>query len=117
MASIIDLTLAKSLIHEFKTQNTSSNGPALLTPDGQHLNGFFIDRHSVETMLSHEGCVGLSLNFAKHPDAVGSDQNIYTIIFTGVEHNAGGNSGTPYKRVGHTVDLLNPCPPYCTDLG
>jgi len=117
MASIIDLELAKSLIKEFQKQNVSPGGPDLKTPDGQHLKGFFIDRQSLDTILSDPACVGLSLHLAKHPDAIGSNENKFTIAIAGAQLNTGINPKTPYERVGHVWDLLNPCPPYCTDLG
>jgi len=116
MASIIDPTLAKSLIKEFQQQNASVNGPAIKTPDGHYLNGFFIDRESLEIILKNSNVVGISVSFAKHPDFQGAKDNIFTIALTGAEPNNDPNLDTPYVSNGDIFDFMPPCPPYCTTL-
>ena len=116
MASIIDPTLAKSLIKEFQQQNAAAGGPALLTPDGQFLNGFFIDRQSLEAILSNPNVVGVSVNLAKHPDFAGKPDHVFTIAIVGAEPNTAPNATTPYVRSGDLYDLMPPCPPFCTSL-
>jgi hypothetical protein len=116
MASIIDPTVAKSLIKEFQQQNASSNGPAIKTSDGQYLNGFFIDRESLDAILSNKNFVGLSVYLAKHPDFLGNPENIFTLIFAGAEPNNEPGAKTAYVNNGDVYDQLPPCPPYCGSL-
>ncbi len=117
MASKIDLALAKSLIKEFQLQNASANGPALKTPDGPFLNGFFIDRESLDAILSNPKVVGLSVNFAKHPDFVGAKDNVFTLILAGAEPNTAPDSATPYVNNGDIYSDTPWCPPFCINLG
>ena len=63
MASKIDPGQAKSLIQEFRTQNKASTDP-LKTPDGQNLNGFFLDRESLDSILKDPKVAGIHVNFA-----------------------------------------------------
>lgn len=119
MSSVIDKTLAKSLISNYQTQNSGTGGPALVTPDGQFLNGFFISRRCLDAILSDNNCVGVSVHFAKHPDHIGSTDNIFTLVLTGAEPNPDYpevNGATPYVGRYETWDQLTPCPPFCTDL-
>jgi len=119
MASIIDKALAQSLIDSYRAQNSSSTGPGLLTPDGQFLNGFFIDRDSLDSILSNDDFAGISIHFAKHPDFPTGDQNIFTIIFAGAVPNPDyerGNGMVPYLNNDHVFDQVEPCPPVCANL-
>jgi hypothetical protein len=119
MASIIDKALAQTLINAYRAQNSSTDGPALLTPDNQFLNGFFIDRNSLDSILSDSEVAGISIHFAKHPDFPTGDQRIFTIIFAGATPNPGyvkGNGMPPYLNTDHTWDQVEPCPPVCADL-
>jgi hypothetical protein len=116
MASIIDLALAKSLIKEFQNQNASENGPGLLTPNQQNLNGFFIDRQSLDAILGNPQFVGVSIYLAKHPDFVGAADNIFTLVFAGAEPNTAPGATTPYISTGDIYEMVSPCPPYCSDL-
>lgn len=116
MASKIDPVLAKSLIKEFQNQNTSTGGPALKTHDGPFITGYFIDRQSIEAVLSNPNVVGVSVHFAKHPDAVGSKDNIFTLVFAGAEPNSKPGALSPHMNTGDIYEQLMPCPPYCTDL-
>lgn len=119
MSSVIDKTLAKSLISDFQAQNSASGGPGLLTPDGQFLNGFFISRRCLDAILSDPNNIGVSVHFAKHPDHVASAQNIFTLILTGAEANPDYpevNGAAPYVGRYEAWDQLMPCPPYCIDL-
>lgn len=116
MASSIDPTLAKNLIKEYQTQNASDGGPALKTPDGSFLNGFFIDRQTLEDILNSDPTIaGVSVHLAKDPSAVGQPDNIFTILLAGAAENTAGQP--PYVRVGDFCGGPPPCPPWCTDLG
>jgi hypothetical protein len=116
MASIIDPTLAKSLIKEFHQHNSSETGPALKTPDGQFLKGFFIDRKSLESILSNPKVAGVSVHLAKHPDFAGKPDHVFTMAIAGAEPNSAPNAATPYVSSGDVYDFMPPCPPYCTSL-
>jgi len=119
MSSVIDKTLAKSLINNYQTQNSTPGGPALVTPDGQFLNGFFITRRCLEAILSDPNNVGLSIHLAKHPDHIGSTDNIFTLVLTGAEANPDypeANGASPYVGRYETWDQIMPCPPFCTEL-
>jgi hypothetical protein len=116
MASIIDPELAKSLINEFQQHNSSSKGPHLTTPDGSFINGFFVDRKSLEGILSDSNIVGVSLQYAKHPDFTGKDDNVFTIILVGAVPNTDPGATSMYKSSGDPVDKLPPCPPNCVTL-
>jgi hypothetical protein len=119
MASIIDKKLAQALINAYRTQNSSAGGPGLLTPDSQFLNGFFIDRHSLESVLSNPHFAGVSIHLAKHPEFPTGDEKIFTIIFAGATPNPGfvkGNGKAEYLNPEHTWDQVQPCPPVCSDL-
>jgi hypothetical protein len=107
---------AISLIREYRQLNASEGGPRLLTPDNQFLNGYFIDRQSLESALSNPKVVGVSLHLAKHPDFAGLPGNHFTIVFAGVEPNIAPGATTPYKNTGDIYDQLFPCPPWCDYL-
>jgi hypothetical protein len=117
MASIIDPVLAKSLIKEYQQQNTTAGGPGLLTPDKKPLNGYFIDRQSLETLLSNPKVVGISLHHAKHPDFAGKPDNVFTLAFAGAEPNTKLGATARYMNTGPIFDDIGVCPPNCTDLG
>jgi len=117
MATIIDPASAKSLIKEYQQQNASNDGPGLLTPGGQLLNGFFIDRESLESLLTNPNVVGVSINFAKHPDFVGQAGNYFTLLYSGAELNTELNAPTPYINTGDICGGPPPCPPWCTNIG
>jgi len=116
MASPIDPTLAKSLIKEFQTQNSSESGPGLTTPDGSFIHGYFIDRKSLETILSDPKIEGISVEYAKHPDFAGQPGNVFTIIIVGAITNTDPAAATQYKSSGEYFDQMPPCPPYCSSL-
>ena len=121
MASIITTQLAASLIQEYQAQNSTPTGPSIMTPDGQYLKGFFIDRQSLETILSNPAFVGLSVYLAKDPNFVGSKTNVFTLVFAGAEPNPnwveGSTTTTAYINPGDVYDFTIPCPPYCGTLG
>lgn len=113
MASPIDPTLAKSLIKEYQDQNTAAGGPALKTPEGSFLNGFFIDRKSLEDILKNNpDATGISVHLAKDPVATGKSDNIFTIFFAGAS-----GAQPPFEKSGDIYGGPPPCPPYCTNLG
>jgi len=119
MASVIDKTTAQSLISGYQAQNSGTNGPALLTPDDQFLNGFFISRRCLDAILSDRNNVGVSVHFAKHPDFPSSTDNKFTLILTGAEINPDYPDvpgAAPYVGRYENWDQLSPCPPFCTEL-
>lgn len=67
MALTIERNLAKKLIASYREQNTEPGGVGLKTPDGQFLNGFFIDRDSLDIILANPDVVGVSVHLANHP--------------------------------------------------
>jgi hypothetical protein len=113
MASIIDPEKAKSLIKEYQQQNSASGGPAIKTPEGHFLNGYFLDRSTLETILSNPKAVGISLHLAKHPDFTGSDSNHFTLLYAGAELNEAANPVTPYLNAKDIYGDPPPCPPHC----
>jgi hypothetical protein len=116
MASKIDRGQAKSLIQEFRTQNQASGDHAWKTPDGQHLHGFFIDRGSLEKILSDKENAGIHVYFAKHPDFAGKQDKVHTIVYTGSKPNTESGAVTPYVSNGDYFDNSPPCPPNCTTV-
>ena len=119
MASIIDPKLAKILIKNYQEQNSAPSGPALKTPDGQYLNGFFIDRECIEAVLKNPAVTGLSLCLAKQPDNQDSKENIFTIVFAGAEPNPDwteGSNTVRYLNSGDAYEYTLPCPPFCSSL-
>ena len=116
MATIIDRTLAKSLIKEYQTQNAAPGGPAIKTTDGHFLNGYFLDRKSLETILSNPNAAGVSLHLAKHPAAAGSAENQFTVLYAGAEANTAPGAVAPYVNNGDIYGDTPPCPPYCPSL-
>ena len=119
MSAVIDKTLAKSLINDFQSLNTANGGPALLTPDGKPLKGFFVDRRCLDAILSDKNNVGVFVHFAKHPEHPGTSDNVITIILTGVEPNpAYTDAGdiAPFIGKHEPWDQVLPCPPYCVEL-
>lgn len=117
MASIIDPESAKSLIKEYQQQNASDGGPALKTPEGQNLTGYFIDRQSLETMLSNPNVTGVSLHLAKHPDFKGSQSHHFTMLAAGAEPNTAANATTPLVNSGDVYGNFPYCPPWCATVG
>jgi hypothetical protein len=116
MASTIDPESAKSLIKEYQQQNSAPGGPAIKTHEGHHLNGFFLDRQSLESILSNPNAVGVSLHLAKHPDSKGSPDNHFTVLYAGAEPNTEPNATTQYVNTGAIFDNSPPCPPFCSKL-
>jgi hypothetical protein len=135
MATIIDPEKAKSLIQEYQTQNATAGGPALLTPDKKFHNGFFIDRQTLEDILSNPDAVGIGFDFAKHPDFTGATENIFTVVFFGAAlaaatpaaepeaaapaaaPQAADATTAPYVSTGTIYSEPPPCPPYCSVVG
>jgi hypothetical protein len=115
MATIIDPDKAKSLIQEYRNQNSAAGGPALVTPDKKPHHGFFIDRQSLEDALSNPNVVGISLNLAKHPDYAGKPDRVFTLVYSGATLGASGEP--PYESAGNIYCKPPPCPPNCSDLG
>ena len=100
----------KSLIAEYQQQNAADGGPGLKTPDGSFLNGFYIDRKSIQDILdSNPDISGISIQLAKDPSATGNPDNIFTIFYTGAI-----GSTPPFTSSGGPYGPPPPCPPYCT---
>jgi hypothetical protein len=108
MASSTD---PQSLIAEYRQQNAADGGPALKTPDGSFLNGFFLSRESIEGILdSNPDISGISVQLAKDPSATGKPDNIFTIFLVGAI-----GTTPPFTSSGDpTGPPPPPCPPYCT---
>jgi hypothetical protein len=117
MASIIDPESAKSLIKEYQQQNSAPGGPAIKTHEGHHLNGYFLDRQSLENLLSNPKVVGVSLHLAKHPDHVGSPNNNFTMLYAGAEPNTAADATAPHISTGPIYSGTPPCPNVCNSLG
>lgn len=121
MSAIIDPQLAKTLIQAYQAQNSRNAENAIKTVDGQNLNGYYIDRASLEAVLKNPAFTGVSVYFAKHPDAAASIENIITIIFVGAEPNPkwveGSTTETKYINSGDAYDSVPPCPFECGTLG
>ena len=115
MASPIDLALAKSLIKEFQEQNRASANAGLKTPDGSFMNGFFVDRQSLDSILKDPNIVGISFHYAKHPDFEGKAGNYFTAVFAGAVPAPAG-SATTYAVSGAVYDMVAPCPPACSSI-
>ncbi len=117
MATIISLAEAKSLTQEYQQQNSALGGPGLLTPASQFLNGFFIDRTSLEDMLSNTSVVGISIDIAKDAAFKGQPVNIFNLVVVGAQPNLGGVTGYTYVATGNIYSDWPPCPTICTNLG
>jgi hypothetical protein len=109
--AIIDPATAKSLIQEYQSQNSAPGGSAIVTPNGQFLNGYFLDRGSIEDLLSNPNAVGISLLLAKDPNFVGAPTRQFTVLFTGAT-----GSAAPYLASGNIYGPTPPCPPQCVTL-
>ena len=121
MSSIIDAALASNLIKEYRAQNAANGGPTLVTNSGDFLNGFYIDRASLDSILSNPDIEGMHVYLAKHPDFVGAPENAFTIVFTGSTPNPawveGSTTELPYLNPDDPWDFAVPCPPNCGPLG
>jgi hypothetical protein len=115
MVTTIDPELAASLINEYRQQNAVTGDTGLLTPDLQSLNGYFIDRESLESLLDNPNVVGINLMLAKDPDFVGHPRKVFTVLFAGAEKNRRDGSA-PYVNTGNICGPPPPCPPMCIKL-
>jgi hypothetical protein len=115
MASKIDRALARELTQEDKKQNSAAGGSGLKTPGGQYLNGFFIDRQCLESILQNTNVAGVSINFANHPKFTGSADNIVTLIIAGAEPSTTGPAGS-YQSTGDLYSDPPPCPTMCNNI-
>lgn len=113
MASKIDPELAKSLKQEFRSRNRAAGEHALKTPEGQNLNGFFIDRETLESILKNEKVDGIHVHLAKHPDYAGKPDHVNTLMVSGSTRNTETGAATPYVSTGDTYTNVYPCPPWC----
>jgi hypothetical protein len=116
MASIIDPESAKSLIQEYRQQNSSDGGPGIKTTEGHFLHGYFLDRESLETILKDPNVQGVSLHLAKHPDSVGSEHNHFTLLWTGAEPNTQAGATAKYVNKGAIFQGTPPCPTVCGEI-
>lgn len=117
MASIVDPESAKSLIQEYRQQNAAVGGPAIKTHEGHLLNGYFLDRKSLEAILKDPKVAGISLKLAKHPDFKGKPGNHFTVLYSGATPNTAPNPATTYVNTGAVYGDTPVCPPICTTLG
>src|ERR1700744_4628207 len=111
MASTIDPESAKALIKEYQDQNAAAGDNAIKTHEGHPLNGYFIDRDSMEKILSNPKAAGMSLHLAKHSQSQGSKQNHYTVIYGAAEPSTSPDAKTPYTNTGELYGDPPPCPP------
>jgi hypothetical protein len=116
MATIIDPESAKSLIKEYQQQNSAPGGPAIKTHEGHLLHGYFLDRKSLESILSNPKVEGVSLHLAKHPDFKGADSHHFTVLYAGAEPNTAANPATPYVNTGAVYGDTPPCPTVCNTI-
>ena len=113
MASKIDPGLAKSLKQEFRNRNKAAGEHALKTPEGHNLNGFFIDRETLESILKNEKAAGIHIHLAKHPEYTGKTEHVNTMLVSGSAPNTKPGAVTPYVSTGDTYASVYPCPPWC----
>ena len=116
MATIIDPESAKSLIKEYQQQNSATGGPAIKTPEGHFLHGYFLDRQSLEAILKDPEVAGVSLHLAKHPAFKGADTHHFTVLYAGAQPNNDPKPLTPYVNKGVIYGEPPPCPPMCSNL-
>lgn len=133
----IDKTHAKQLHKLFAQQNKNH----MMTHEGKPLKGFYIEREHLEEILSDKGFTGIHFYLGKHPDHQNTDDNVFTLVYTGARPNPNykpgggkiryggpgdpvnggddtGNGGsTPYTNDGDCYDMANPCPDHCGTLG
>lgn len=114
MASKIDPRQAQSLIQEYRNQNKEAGEYALITPEGHHLNGFFLDRESLENILKNSKVAGIHVHLAKHPDIAGKPGKVCTMVYSGSVATQSG-SAKPYESTGDTYCDPVPCPPWCNE--
>lgn len=81
-----------------------------------YLNGFFIDRTVLESILNNPDAVGLSIYLAKHPDFSGKPDNVFTLTIAAAELNTESGATTPYVNKGDIYCESPPCPPWCGKL-
>jgi hypothetical protein len=114
--TIIDPASAKGLIAEYQQNNENAGEKTILTPDGVPLNGFFLDRKSLESLLSDPDVEGVSLHLAKHPDFSGSEKHHFTALYTGAVPDTAENATTPFVSKGLIFNTMPPCPPSCVKI-
>ncbi|MBS1531739.1 MAG: hypothetical protein JSU01_15640 [Bacteroidetes bacterium] len=112
MASKIDRDHAQSLINEFRTQNKAAGEHAWKTYEGQHLNGFFINRECLENLLKDKENAGIHVYLAKHPDFTGKPDKVHTLAVVGAKPSPAGATA-PYTNDGDVYEMIPPCPPWC----
>jgi len=113
MASKIDRGQAQSLIQEYRNQNKAAGEHAWKTPDGKHLNGFFIDRESLENILADKKNVGINVHFAKHPDFAGKSDKVHTLVYSGSAPNNAPGATSKFVSNSEMYGGPEPCPPWC----
>jgi hypothetical protein len=116
MASKIDPQVAQSLIKEFRDQNKGAGEHALKTPEGQHLNGFFVDRDTMEKILADKDNAGMHVLLAKHPDFTDKADNVHTALVTGSKPNTAPGAATQFVSHGEIYGDVPVCPPVCTKI-
>ena len=89
----------------------------MLIKPQSNFNGYFLDRKSLETILSNPKVAGVSLHLAKHPASTGSAEHHFTVFYAGAEPNTTPNAATPYVKTGDVYGGdVPPCPPSCSTL-
>jgi hypothetical protein len=119
MGAKIDRELAKSLINEYRTRNTSAAGTNIITHEGKHLNGFYIEREILEEILKNPKVTGVSVHLAKHPAHQGADNNAYTVVLGGAQPNPAAATNpvaSPHINAEDLFENFDSCPTHCTDI-
>jgi len=118
--TVIDPASAKKLITEYQKNNANAGEKAIVTPESELLNGFFLDRKSLESLLSDPLVAGVSVHLAKHPDFAGSEKHHFTMFYTGSEPNKAENAAVPpsppFVSRGLIFHTVPPCPKVCTQI-
>ena len=111
---LISLNDAKEIVRRFRLDDSLSGCP-LISPSGQNMQGFFIRRAVLDSILMNDNCTGITLYYAKLPDAHGRE---YTQVIMGTSgDNDDPDASLPiYEHINpipgkpnkpHIVDILD----------
>jgi len=106
--SKITLAEAQGNIARYKAENTH-----IKAPNGQQLNGFFLDRAEIEALLSTDA-TGIQLHLAKKPGA--AEQEV-TLVLSAVKPAISASAiSTDAVTQGDVYGDPPPCPTVCNPL-
>lgn len=109
---------AKKLIESFRKENAGNSIP-MQTVGGENLNGFYIERKHIDTILSDKSNSGISFYFAKHPHAQNNRKSTYTLIYIAakkISSKAADKQTDTIINNGPAYDYIDPCPKACGSL-